>query len=239
MTALGWLGGLLVFALPIGALVAVRRRRGLEPVWYAVAFIGGLAGVAAMVLQDVSFRVFAALIDIPPGTDRNTLFASPAALVFFPLAAGGIVEVVKSYAPRLFQTQLTRTQWAWSGLVVGLGAGLSDAIVVVGGSLWAGLGAEGQGGSGALLWLEAQTLARVWLHAAAGGLAMYWVASDRRGLGIALAVAAHAGALFVTQLLQYRAGIDAPWLGTIVSLGFAGAASLGLWGLGRRLGWPM
>jgi hypothetical protein len=54
-----------------------------------------------------------------------------------------------------------------------------------------------------------------------------------------LAVVAHAGALFVTQVLQYQVGIGAPWLGTCVSITFAGAASLGLWGLGRRLGWPM
>ena len=238
MLAAFWLFALAVLAAPLATLVAVRRRRELDSKWYGLAGLGGVALVLSYLARDILVRPYLLALGADAPETRAELFSPWHALVFFPLAGGVIVEVLKTYGVTLFSGSFTRSEWPVYAVAIGLGAGFLEAAIGLGSTAMTALGGNTELGADQF-WLCLRYLFLIPFHAATAALAMYWIASGKRWLGWLLAGGLHALVLFALQLLQFRMGVEAPWLGAAAfAVGLAMAAGA-VWGFNKRLGWPM
>lgn len=228
-----WLLGMLAFAVPTVGLVHARRRFELDSLWYGLAFVGGLAAIVALIGRDVAFRLWSSVVEVPATPDA--LFSSWQGLVFFPLAAGFITEIAKSYGVMLFHTQLTRSRWPLFGASVGAGTGLLEAFMLLAATAWMLLIGQVDA-SWTMSWMPIRLLFSVPFHAGLCALTMYWAAHGKRPLGWLISGSLHGLVLFALQWMQFRQGVESAWLGALVyAVGVALVASV-LWGLVKRVG---
>lgn len=233
-----WMGTIVVFSVPITALIHLRRRYELDTLWYGLTAVGVVAGIGALLGRDVAFRVYAALLRLPAEMDREVFFTGPHGLIFLPLTTGLVTELIKSYGVWIFHTELTRTRWPLFAVSVGVGAGLLSASMVLLSSAWAYL--SGQPVFETVEpWTFLKLLFDIGFSAALCSIAMYWAASNRRVLGWTIAGLIHAFFVFLGIWTAYTIGFDAGWMSALISMAGCATAAVTLWMLNKRLGWPM
>ncbi len=233
-----WIGAIVVFSVPITVLIHLRRRFELDTLWYGLTAVGFVAGIGALLGRDVAFRVYATLLGLPAEMDRDVFFTGPHGLIFLPLATGLVTELIKSYGVWIFHTDLTRTRWPLYAVSVGVGAGLLSASMVLFSTAWAYL--SGQSVLEVIEpWTFLKLLADIGFSAGLCSIALYWAASKRRVFGWTMAGLIHAFFAFLGIWTAYTLGFDAGWMSALITVVGCMTAATVLWGMNKRLGWPM
>lgn len=218
---------------------APQREEPLGELWYGLVPVGAGAALVAFLVQMGAMLAYAGLAGLPAEMTRAEAVARWDVLLLNTALFGVTVEATKIAAVELFNTRLSRGDWPLFGLAVGAGAGIVQAVLVLGAASWTTLTTSDPVGV-AQLWLLPQHVALVAMETALGGMALYRAAQGHRGQALLLAGGLHAVALTLPAVLAWSEALAplVPALRTIIYAVAAAVAGVTLRHWVRRHGWP-
>lgn len=237
MSALFIVGLLLNLVGPWVVAAWLRRRWELDAGFFGLVFLGAAAAVVAYLGAMGSWLAWLWVFPLPGAMPRLELVQRADVLILTTVVLGISMELVKCYAVELFRTRMTRGTLPMMGVGVGLGAGMLQALLVLGATFWAWLAGAASPGLEEVV-LCAKHVALTGLHVAASMWVMLRTAEGRRLAAIAEGGSLHGMALLTAGLFALRGG-SAALLGGVVLAGFAGAVGMMLWDRVKRRGWPI
>ncbi len=231
------LASLAAFGLLFAAVWGTQRHFGATSVWYGLTFVGAAAAIVAQMTAMGAWIAWAYAGGIELDAGAKLGHRTDVILITTWLL-GGLTEVAKSYGVKVFDVKITRDQWAFYAIPIGLGAAMATGIWEIG-TVGAAI-AVGHIELSAEHWmLLPRMLAGGAMHVAVGMLVMWFVAAKSKSWGWMLGALLHGGALFVG--LQLSRGV--PELVLYAKMfGYLGAAALAATALRaavQRRGWPV
>ena len=233
-----FLAAVLVLVVPFALMIAIQRHLGLETSWYGLLMMGFGAAVAAYLVMMGVGLIYSALF-LPSQMAQEALVRRVDVLLINYFLLGILMEAGKSYGVSLFDTSVTRGNWTLYGVAIGTGAGLCQALWLLGATGLTLLGGGEEAGAREL-WLALRCGTLVLMEAALGAQIMYQTARDKRLPGVALVGSVHGLTLLLPALLALTPAGESvqSWVGSALALAVSLGAGLSLWWQVKTRGWP-
>ena len=234
------LGLALNLVAPWSLLRRLQRHWELESSFYGLVAVGAGAAMVAYLGSMGAWVGYQAIAPLPEALPRAELALRVDVLFFTTVLLGLTMELVKCYGVYMFHSRMVRGNLPLFGVAVGIGAGMLQALLVLGATLVTGLTGQEAIGLGAVM-LTAEHLGLTFMHAILAALVMYRAAEGHRVQAIIFGGALHGAGLLLAKIVS-----NSGWLGEMTPVlsgplyalvGVAGGVILWRWVKTR--GWPM